>query len=329
MQKQRWRSVSSLRNNKYTLLTGAGGFIGSVLCQKLIADPMPVKAVLRSSKKTSDLPDKVVAVQVGMIDGDTAWDNVLDDVDVVVHLAARAHVLEDAAQDPLEAFRRVNVVGTERLARMAAKAGVRRFIFISSIGVNGESSVAGAFTEEDIPHPVSAYAVSKWEAEQLLHKVARETGMEVVILRLPLVYGAKAPGNFRRLMWLIKKGLPLPLKKIHNQRSFVYVGNVVDAIYACMTHPAAANETFLLSDGENVSTPCLLKMIAEAQHKKVVLFSLPLGVLKAVCGLVGKGQELEKLTGTLVVDSSKIRRLLGWTPPFTLEEGIRETVSDG
>jgi nucleoside-diphosphate-sugar epimerase len=209
---------------------------------------------------------------------------------------------------------------------MAAKSGIRRFIFISSIGVNGEFNFRRSFTEKDEVHPANSYAISKWEAEQVLHEISRSCGMEVVILRPPMVYGPDAPGNFARLMCLIKVGIPLPLGNISNLRSFIYISNLVDAITVCFQHPKAAGETFLVSDGEDVSTPDLIKMIASSMNKKPVLFSLHSGILKALCKIVGKGEELEKLTGTLVVDSSKIRNLLGWKPPFTLKEGIRETV---
>ncbi|MCX5704142.1 MAG: GDP-mannose 4,6-dehydratase, partial [Candidatus Omnitrophica bacterium] len=195
-------------------------------------------------------------------------------------------------------------------------------------GVNGEFTDTKPFTEYDIPNPVGAYAVSKWEAEQALRKVAENTGMEVVILRPPLVYGPDAPGNFGRLIHLIQLGLPIPLGDIKNSRSFIYLGNLVDAIITCISHPLAAGETFLVSDGQDVSTPDLIKMIASAMNKKLVLFSLPPSILKGLCRIMGKAEELEKLTGTLLVDSSKIRNMLGWRPPFTLEEGIRETVKE-
>jgi nucleoside-diphosphate-sugar epimerase len=262
---------------------------------------------------------------VGDINGSTDWQKALIGIDVVIHLAARVHAVHETTADFLDAFRQVNVFGTQHLARMAAKAGVQRFIFISSVKVNGEGSSV-PYSEKDIPRPEDAYGISKREAEEALTGIAAQTGLQTVILRLPLVYGPGVKANFRDLIRIVSAGLPLPFQSIRNQRSLVYLGNVVDAIATCVVHPLAANETFLVSDGEDISTPKLLEMIAIAMNKKVVLFSLPHGLLKVLCGLVGKGQELEKLTGTLVVDSSKIRRLLGWKPPFSMREGIAETI---
>ena len=328
MQKQKWCSVSSSKNNKYTLVTGANGFVGSALCKKLFSCGKSVKGAVRFKKKLSSLQGKVVVVQTGAIDSYTSWGLILDDVDVVIHLAGMAHKTDKRAKGDLSEYRQVNVIGTERLASACAQEGVRRFIFVSSIGVNGERTDKKPFTENDISNPVSAYAVSKWEAERALFRVAEDTGMEVVILRLPLVYGPNAPGNFGKLMSLIKAGLPLPLGNINNLRSFLYIGNLVDAIMVCAQHPKAAGEIFMVSDGQDISTPDLIKMLANAMNKKPILFYLPLGVLKALCEIIGKSEELEKLAGSLVVDSSKIRNLLGWRAPFTLEEGIRETVKE-
>ncbi|MBU1366771.1 MAG: NAD-dependent epimerase/dehydratase family protein, partial [Candidatus Omnitrophica bacterium] len=179
---------------------------------------------------------------------------------------------------------------------------------------------------KDIPAPQDAYGISKREAEDSLACIAAETGLQTVILRLPLVYGAGVKANFKNLIKIAGAGLPLPFKGINNRRSFLYIGNLVDAIFTCIAHPQAAGETFLVSDGQDVSTPDLIKMIASAMNKKAVLFSLPHGILKALCKIAGKGEEVEKLTGSLLVDSSKIRNLLGWNPPFTMEEGVKETV---
>ena len=273
---------------------------------------------------------------MGDINELTDWQQALAGVDTVVHLAGRAHVMDSrwslpcawipafagmtrvagmtrGGNDELLTFRKVNVYGTERLARMAVKAGVKRFIFISSVKAEGND----------------AYGVSKREAEDSLACIAKETGLEIVILRLPLVYGPGVKANFRNLIKLASSGLPLPFKGINNRRSFIYLGNLVDAILTCISHPLAAGETFMVSDGQDVSTPDLIKMIAGAMNKKAVLFSLHPVILKALCRIVGKSAELEKLTGSLLVDSSKIRDLLGWKAPWTLEEGIRETVNKG
>jgi nucleoside-diphosphate-sugar epimerase len=301
MQKQKWCSMSSSKNNKYTLVTGASGFIGRNLCAFLKVKGYFVRGAVRSN--ASDVSGVDEHIQVGDINELTEWQQALAEVDTVIHLAARVHIMDSRfrGNDKLHAFREVNTLGTERLARMAAKTGVRRFIFISSIGVNGDSTEKEPFTEDNVPNPVGAYAVSKWEAEQALHKISKENGMEIVILRLPLVYGPNAPGNFGRLMSLIKTGLPLPLGNIMSLRSFLYLGNLVDAIITCITHPLAVGETFLVSDDQDVSTPDLIKMIACAMSSKKGdshLFSLHPGILKALCKIAGKTEELEKLTGS-------------------------------
>ena len=307
-------------------ISGASGFIGRYLCIFLKKKGCFIKGGIRN--RVCNVPGADEYIQVDDINETTDWQQALTGVDTVIHLAARVHVMDSRfrGNEELDAFRRVNVLGTERLARMAAKEGVKRFIFISSIGVNGERTDKKYFTENDAPNPISAYAISKWEAEQILFKVAEDTGLKVVVLRLPLVYGLDAPGNFSRFMKLIKKGIPLPLGKIKNLRSFIYIGNLVDAINVCITHPLAVGETFLVSDGQDISTPDLMKMIATAMNKKLILLPLPSGILKVLAACAGQGQAMEKLTGSLRIDSSKIRNLLGWKPPFTLYEGIRETV---
>ena len=305
------------------LVTGANGFIGCNFCTTLKEKGYFVRVAVRNNLHVISGVDEYI--QVGNINELTDWQQALVGVDMVIHLAARVHIINDPAVNPVEAFRKVNVFGTERLARIAAKAGVRRFIFISSVKVNGEGSQV-AYTEKDIPAPQDAYGVSKMEAEQVLTSVADETGLQVVVLRLPLVYGVGVKANFKSLIKFASSGLPLPFKSISNRRSFLYIGNLVDAITTCINHPLAAGETFLVSDGQDVSTPELIKMITGAVNKKVVLFYLHPGILKVLCKIVGKAEELEKLTGSLIVDSSKIRNLLGWKAPFTLEEGIKETI---
>ena len=305
------------------LITGVNGFIGRNLCAFLKEKGYFVRGAVRNSVRDVFGVDE--DIQMGDINESTDWQQALVGVDTVIHLAGRVHIMNDSAADPVEIFRKVNVFGTERLARMAAKAGVKRFIFISSVKVNGEG-FQGAYTEKDISAPQDAYGVSKMEAEQVLACVASETGLETVILRLPLVYGPGVKANFKNLIKLAGSGLPLPFKRIDNRRSFLYLGNLVDAISTCITHPLAAGETFIVSDGQDVSTPDLIKMIACAVNKKVILFSLHPSILKVLCKITRKTEELEKLTGSLLVDSSKIKDLLGWRTPFTMEEGIRETV---
>ncbi len=262
---------------------------------------------------------------IGDLDSTTDWKPFLDGIEVVVHLAARAHVMKETALDTLAEFRQVNVAGTERLERMSVKAGVRRLLYISSIGVNGNHTVDTPFTENDLPYPNEEYAVSKWEAEQVLLRVAKETGLEVVILRPPLVYGPNAPGNFGRLYRLVRCGLPLPLGTIYNRRSLVYLGNLVSAISACVRSPAAAGQTFLVSDGEDVSTPELIRRIAVALRHPARLFPFPPKLLRLAGMLTGRSEIVDRLVNSLVIDSSKIRRELNWMPPYTMEQGLAET----
>jgi len=290
------------------LVTGANGFIGKSLCLNLKRNNYSVRGAVRNN--SLDIPGVDQYIQVGDIDDLTDWQQALDGIDIVIHLAGRAHVLNNSSDNSLDTFRRINVLGIERLARMAVKAGVRRFIFISSVKVNGND----------------AYGISKREAEESLARITVETGLETVILRLPLVYGPGVKANFKNLIKIVNSGLPLPFKGVNNRRSFLYLGNLVDAIITCIQHPKAARETFLVSDGQDVSIPDLIKMIADGMGKKAVLFHLQPSILKILCRIFGKPEELEKVTGTLFVDISKIRNLLGWKPPFTMEEGIRETI---
>jgi len=234
--------------------------------------------------------------------------------------------MNDAAQDPLALYRATNTEATLNLARQAAKAGVKRFVFISTIKVNGEGRVA-AYRETDAPTPEDAYAISKWEAEQGLQRIARETGLEVVILRPPLVYGPGVKANFLRLMRTVERGWPLPLGAIHNQRSLLYLGNLVDAIRVCVEHPAAAGQTFLLDDGEPVSTPELIRAVARAMGRPAHLLAVPVSVLELAGALLGKRAAVARLTGSLYVDSSAIRSRLGWRPPYSMEAGLAATAA--
>ena len=252
------------------LVTGADGFIGSALGHKILEDNIKVKGVVQTLTNVSRLPKGIEIVEINDISQQADWTQALTGVDAVIHLAARVHIIKESAADPLEAFRKTNVLGTEHFARMAAKAGVKRFLFMSSIGVHGEANLGKPFTEKDVPCPVSAYAISKWEAEQALRKVAENSKMEVIILRSPLVYGPGAPGHFARLVRLVKKGVPLPLGHIKNLRSFTYLGNLIDAIMTCMRHPKAAGENFLVNDGQDVSTSDLIQMMAIAMNKKEI-----------------------------------------------------------
>ncbi len=307
------------------LVTGANGFIGRKLCVSLEEHGYAIRAAVREPSSATGLSKAVDVVTVGAIGTETDWSQALRGVETVVHLAARVHVLREKARNPLAEFRLVNVAGTERLARMAASAGVRRLVYVSSIKVNGEHTHELPFTEADTPEPQDAYGLSKWEAEQALLKIAAETGLEVVIVRPPLVYGPGAGGNFLRMMDWVNRGFPLPLGSIRNLRSLIYLGNLVDALVVCVTHPRAAGNIFLVSDGEDVSTPELIRRLAQAMGRRPRLVSFPPALLRLAGLLTGKSAEVERLLGSLRVDSSKIRRELQWTPPFSMTQGLRET----
>jgi nucleoside-diphosphate-sugar epimerase len=308
------------------LVTGAKGFVGRAMCSEALARGVKVRGVTRSP---CELPIGVDNVVVGSIDGSTDWLDVLSNCEIVVHLAARVHVVSDVATDPLEEFRRVNVQGTLKLARQAAEAGVRRLVFVSSIKVNGEATQPGhPFTAEDVPAPLDAYGVSKMEAEQGLRKISTQTGMEVVIIRPPLVYGPGAKANFATMMRWLKSGLPLPLGAINNQRSLVALGNLVDLLVNCLTHPAAANQTFLVSDGEDVSTTELLRRMGQAIGHPARLVSVPVSWLKLAAAGVGRQDVALRLCGSLQVDAEKTRRLLGWNPQLSLDQGLKRSLDN-
>jgi nucleoside-diphosphate-sugar epimerase len=264
---------------------------------------------------------------VGRVDDATHWTGALRDVDAVIHLAARVHVVKDTSADSLNQFRKVNVFGTLNLARQAAAAGVKRFVFVSSVKVNGESTPAGhAFTEADEPNPQDAYAVSKLEAEQGLREIAAQASMEVVIVRPPLVYGLGVKANFAALRRAVQRGWPLPLGAVRNQRSLMALDNLVDFIVTCTTHPQAANQTFLASDAHDLSTPELVSGLARAAGVPARLLPVPVWVLQAGATLLGKGDAVRRLCGNLQVDISKARELLGWVPPLSVDEGLRRAM---
>lgn len=248
-------------------------------------------------------------------------------VDALVHCAARVHVMQDDAADPLDAYRLVNVEGTLNLARQAATAGVQRFVFVSSIKVNGEASLSGQpFTTDDVPTPLDPYGVSKLEAEQGLRELEAQTGMDVVIVRPTLVYGPGVKANFASMMLWVERGVPLPMGAIHNARSMVALDNLVDLLVTCLKHPAAAGQTFLVSDGEDVSTTELLRRTAQAMGKKALLLPVPAFLLELGAAMLGKRAVAQRLCGSLQVDIEKTRRLLGWKPPLTLNQGLKKAV---
>ena len=313
------------------LITGARGFVGTPLCRRL----SPRWRVRAATRFVQPLDPGLVGAEccVGSIDGTTDWSEAVRDVDCVVHLAARVHVMHDTAADPLGAFRRVNLCGTIRLAKQAAAAGVRRFIYISTIKVNGDQSPAVAdrgwrrLSVDDVPAPSDPYAVSKWEAEQALAEISRDTGMELVVIRPPLVYGPGVKGNFRNLLKLLKCRIPLPLAGVANLRSLVYVGNLADAIAAVMESPRTRNRTYLISDGEDVSTPQLIRRLAEVMGRRPLLFPVPRPCLYLTGRMLGKEDAIDRLVTSLVVDSEPIRNELNWSPPFSLAEGLHCTAA--
>lgn len=309
-------------SKKQVLITGANGFVGRALCAQAVASDLLIKGVVRSPQS---LPTNVDTVLISAIDGNTDWRDALTGIDVVVHLAARVHVMNDHSTDPLAEFRNTNVDGTLNLAKQAAQAGVKRFIFISSIKVNGESTLLGQpFHADDIPNPVDAYGVSKREAEDALRHLASETGMDVVIIRPPLVYGEGVKANFYSMMRWLDKGVPLPLGAIHNQRSLVALDNLVDLIITCIHHPAAANQTFLVSDGEDLSTSALLRRMANALNKPARLLPVPACLLEFGTSLLGKRAIAQRLCGSLQLDITKTRQLLLWTPPVSVDKALQK-----
>ena len=288
------------------LITGSTGFVGQALVKRL--GKLPIRLATRADS--------------------AGWEKVLVGIKTVVHLAARVHVMHDTEVDPLTAFRAVNVDGTLNLARQAAAAGVKRFVFVSSVKVNGESTQPGrAFIEADAPNPQDAYGQSKHEAEHGLRQLSAATGMEIVIVRPPLVYGPGVKANFAALMRAVQRGWPLPLGAVHHQRSLVALDNLVDFIVTCITHPQAANQTFLVSDGQDLSTTELVRGMAKAAGVPARLLPLPVWALQAGASLLGKGDAVQRLCGNLQIDISKAQNLLGWVPPVSVAEGLRRAMA--
>lgn len=306
------------------LVTGATGFIGSFMCNRLLAEGYGVRGTMLASEKIASLVAGVQPVIIVPLGIETSWRQSLSGVETVIHLAARVHIMEDPATNPLDEFRKVNVEGTLKLARDAVAAGVKRFVFVSSIKVNGEET-ATTYTPDSSPHPLDSYGISKWEAELGLQRVASETGLEVVVVRPTLVYGPGVKANFLNMMKVVQLGIPLPFASISNKRSLIYVGNLVDALTMCAKHPTAAGKTYLVSDGEDISTPTLIRHIAAALNVTARLFPVPVQLMRLAGKLAGKSGVVNRLAGSLTVDSSRIREELTWNPPFTMEEGLAET----
>ena len=295
------------------VVTGAAGFVGRTLCPMLAAAGHEVSAITRDA-----IPE---------IGPDTDWNTALAGAGAVVHLAARVHVTEEPAADPLTAHRRINTLGTRHLAEAALAAGVRRMVFVSTIKVNGENTPLEPFRATDVAAPRDPYGISKREAEQALFQVAGESAMEAVVLRPPLVYGPGVKGNFLSLLRVCSKAPPLPLARVANRRSLIYVGNLADAILRCLTHPAAAGRTFLVSDGEALSTPELVRRVAAALGRPARLFPVPPALLRLAGRLTGKSSAVERLLDSLAVDDREIRQVLDWNPPFSMSRGLQETAT--
>jgi UDP-glucose 4-epimerase len=309
------------------MITGATGFVGLELSARLLNSGHDIYALIRT--KTNILPSKVKQITIGDLShlSSDPVKNLFEGIDVVIHTAARVHVMNDSVGDPLAEFRKVNLEGTMTLARQAAEAGVKRFIFISSIKVNGESTVPGQpFTADDEPRPMDPYGVSKAEAEKALLELAVSTGLEVVIVRPVLVYGPGVKANFLSLMNWLNKSVPLPLGAIRNKRSLVSIDNLVDLIITCTGHPAAVNQVFLVSDGEDLSTTELLQRVGLALGKAARLLPVPAWLISLVAAVDGKRDFSERLLGSLQVDIKKTQDLLGWIPPASIDEALNKTV---
>jgi nucleoside-diphosphate-sugar epimerase len=307
------------------LVTGASGFVGRALC-KTLAEQSTLRISVRDRSKIEKFEN--VEIYEASLSPSQNWSEALEGVSTVIHCAARVHVMKESAANPLAQFRLVNVEGTMSLARQAAAFRVRRFIYISSVGVNGSETFLHPFSAEDAPWPCTPYAISKHEAEVGLQELAKETNMEVVIIRPPLVYGPNAPGNFFSVMRWLSTGVPIPMGGIvANRRSFVYIDNLVDLILKCAYLPAAANQIFLVSDGEDASTAVFLKKIVIALGPPARLIVVPATLIVLVAKLVGRADIAQRLCGCLQVDIKKTKDLLGWSPPVSVDEGLRRTAA--
>lgn len=310
------------------LVTGANGFVGRALCKHY--STRSADQVVAAVRKPDNSLDGIAQKIVGNIDSKTAWREALQGVDTVVHLAGRAHVMHDTHVDPLSAYREINTEGTINLARQAASMGVKRFVYLSSIKVCGEGQLRvneAAYTVDQPANPADPYAVSKYEAELGLFEIAQHTNLKVTILRPPLVYGPGVRANFLRLMQTVDRRWPLPLGGIVNRRDLIYLGNLVDAIVVCSSHPAATNRTFLVADGESLSTPELIRRLASALGRPSRLFSVPESWLRFAGALTRKSMAVQRLLGSLMLDSSTMREALGWQPPYSIEEGLAATAA--
>jgi nucleoside-diphosphate-sugar epimerase len=308
------------------LITGSTGFVGRALFKNLNSKK---NFLVHLSTRTNQekLFQGAKTFNIAEIDFNTNWKDALDGIDCIVHCAARAHMTEKKQTDSLNSYRRINVDGTKNLAKQAAAIGIKRFIFLSSIKVNGEETIASkSFKYNDISQPEDAYGISKWEAEQALLEISKQTGLEVVIIRPPLVYGEGVKGNFLRLLDIVYKQMPLPFAKINNLRSFIGLDNLVDLIICCIDHPKAAGKTFLVSDGEDLSTPDLIIKLSKFMDKSPRLFQVPQLIIQLMGRLLGKSLEIKRLLGSLRVDNSYTCEILEWSPVLSLDESLEKTV---
>ncbi len=307
------------------LITGITGFVGQQLSCELVRRGREVRGARRSC--FSAVPDEIEPVLVSSLGPNTDWATALSGVDTVIHLAARVHLMNETEANPLDEFRKVNVEGSKKLAQQAAQLGVRRFIFISSIKVNGEFTVSTPFSDDVEVSPLDAYGLSKWEAEEALRKIAQVSRMEVVILRPPLIYGPGVKANLHKLIQVIDKGLPLPLMCVRNSRSLIGLSNFVDLIIHCVDAPQAAGKTFMVSDGDDVSTPELVRRIAIALNKKALLLPIPQFLINVAALCTGKRAQIQRLCSSLQVDSSKLKSELGWHAPYSMAEELERVIT--
>ena len=321
---------------KNILITGATGFIGESLCKFLSNFNKSIIGTFHSEKSFLKHPG-IEYKFIGDISLDLNWKNILADVDCIIHCAGRSHIMSKKKNDQSKIYHSVNVKGTKQLAEHAAYTGVKRIIFLSSIKVNGEITsndevsnlkdcIKKKFTQKDLPAPQDAYAISKLEAENILWEISLRTGLEIVVLRLPLVYGYGVKGNLGRLIKLIESGIPLPLDMIKNQRSMIGIDNLINLIIHCIDHSEASGKTFLASDGEDLSTPELIKLIASSMRRRANLFPFPIFILKFLGSVFGRSEEINRLVGSLRIDNNYTKEILNWTPPVSVEEGIRRMV---
>ena len=308
------------------LITGATGFVGRALFENLkFKKKYSIHLSTRANQEQLFEGEK--AFNIGEIDANTNWKDALDGVDCIVHCAARAHMTEKKQTDSLNAYRTINVDGTRNLAKQAVSIGIKRFIFLSSIKVNGEGTIASkSFKYNDISQPEDAYGISKWETEKALLEISKQTGLEVVIIRPPLVYGEGVKGNFFRLLDIVYKQIPLPFASVNNLKSMVAVDNLVDLIICCIDHPKASGKTFLVSDGEDLSTSDLIIKLSKFMDKSPRLFQVPQLIIQLIGRLVGKSLEVKRLLGSLRVDNSYTREILGWSPALSLDEELKKVV---